>query len=53
MNILSQGRVVFEKVDVWSVGLVVGEMGLLSPLAPGNDTGDQIGKVTFQNITKC
>ena len=32
-------------MDVWSFGLVLGEMGLLSPLVPGEDTGDQIGQV--------
>ncbi|XP_023336242.1 glycogen synthase kinase-3 isoform X2 [Eurytemora carolleeae] len=33
------------QVDIWSVGCVLGEMALLHPLIPGQDTGDQIGEV--------
>ena len=32
------------QVDIWSVGCVLGEMALLHPLIPGQDTGDQIGE---------
>ena len=33
------------QVDIWSFGCVLGEMALLTPLIPGEDTGDQIGEV--------
>ena len=42
------------QVDIWSFGCVLGEMALLTPLIPGEDTGDQIGEVKYsRGIIYC
>ncbi|CAF2330154.1 unnamed protein product [Rotaria sp. Silwood2] len=34
-----------EKVDIWSVGCIMAELILLTPLFPGKDTIDQLNKI--------
>ncbi len=38
-----------DKLDIWSVGCIMGEVIVLRPLFPGNDLTDQLNRI-FRKI---
>jgi serine/threonine protein kinase len=34
-----------DKLDIWSIGCIMGELIVLHPLFPGNDLTDQLNKI--------